>query len=78
MERFKIVPKQGLIIRDPTDMKIVLPEGKLVYKTPYWSRLIKDGDVTIESPEKSKPVPKKKKENISKEMKSLNSVDSKT
>lgn len=48
MERFKIFPKPGLVIRDPLDMTIISTDGKIVLKTPFWMRRIKDGDVSLE------------------------------
>ena len=75
MERFKVIPKEGLLIRDPIDMLQIPKEGKLVYKTPYWNRLIKDGDVTTEEKIVVKP---KKKKSISSEMKEVNNLENST
>lgn len=49
MSSLKIVPKQGLIIRDP-DRKgeILPPEGKLVAKlSPFWSRRRREGSIDV-------------------------------
>lgn len=49
MSTLKIVPKQGLVIRDP-DRKgeILPPEGKLVAKlSPFWSRRRREGSIDV-------------------------------
>lgn len=42
-----VIPKNGIVIRDP-DLKTHLPaEGREVPDTPFWHRRIMDGDVTV-------------------------------
>jgi hypothetical protein len=42
-----VIPKSGIVIRDP-DLKTHLPsEGREVPDTLFWQRLIMDGDVTL-------------------------------
>ena len=46
MEKVLLVPKPGLLVRDPITMR-PLPEGGAEKPlSPYWRRRIKDGDVT--------------------------------
>lgn len=42
-----VIPKNGIVIRDP-DLKTHLPaEGRDVPDSLFWQRRISDGDVTI-------------------------------
>ena len=51
-----VVPKAGMIVRDPVS-KLALPaEGKRVKLDSYWRRRVLDGDVTLQSEESSQPV----------------------
>lgn len=46
-----VKPAPGLKIRDP-ELKDFLPdEGREVAESPYWSRRIRDNDVTVSSPQ---------------------------
>ncbi len=50
-----VIPKNGIIIRDP-DLKTLLPEeGREVPDTLFWQRRILDGDVTLGKIPASKP-----------------------
>lgn len=42
-----VIPKPGLVIRDPDLKTLVPPEGREVPDAMYWQRLIMDGDVTV-------------------------------
>lgn len=42
-----VIPKSGIVIRDP-DLKTLVPaEGREVPDTQFWQRRIRDGDVTV-------------------------------
>ena len=43
-----IKPNDGVLVRDPTTLRIVPPEGITVSEHDiYWVRLVNDGDFTI-------------------------------
>jgi len=45
---FRIIPKDGLKVINPSTMKRVPKEGSVIpKKTTYWNRREEDGDVTI-------------------------------
>lgn len=49
-----VIPKEGMVIRDP-DLKTHLPpEGRDVPDSPFWQRRILDGDVSIGKPPATK------------------------
>ena len=44
-----VKPKEGMTIMQPDFPHAVIPEGgRRVRRSPYWSRLIKQGAVTVE------------------------------
>lgn len=45
--RFKVVPNEGRVVRDPKHNRIVPEEGSEVVASSYWRRLELDGDVVI-------------------------------
>ena len=48
MSKVFIKPKEGLIVRDPQNNNEPLPkEGKLITRSTYWLRRIKEGSVEI-------------------------------
>lgn len=51
-----LIPKPGLVVRDPETLQVLPEEGDTVVLTSYWRRRISDGDVTIRAPAKTKPV----------------------
>ena len=46
--RAKVFPVDGRIVRHPTTGRRVSETGDVVVVTSYWTRLERDGDVTIE------------------------------
>lgn len=42
-----VTPKKGFKIRDPHGKDHIPNDGRLVVLSPYWTRLINDGDVTV-------------------------------
>lgn len=44
----KVIPAEGVIVRDDRTATIVPEEGKLVEESIYWLRRARAGDVTIE------------------------------
>lgn len=42
-----VIPKSGLVIRDPDLKTLIPPEGREVPDSLHWQRLIIDGDVTV-------------------------------
>ena len=46
MEKVLLVPKPGLLVRDPITGRALPPEGGEKPLSPYWRRRIKDGDVS--------------------------------
>jgi len=59
-----LVPKKGLIVRDPSSKLIMLATGEtktMIGKDGrYWKRRLKDGSVTIENMPKIKNISRKK------------------
>jgi Protein of unknown function (DUF2635) len=48
----KVVPAEGLIVRDPESHAALPPEGREVPDNDlYWLRRIRDGDVTMGEPD---------------------------
>lgn len=49
-----VVPHPGYAIPDPamagTPDDFLPPEGREVQESDYWNRLVRDGDVTVETP----------------------------
>ena len=50
----KLIPKNGLIVRDPITKRPIPIEGIEVNLDRFWRRRIADGDVYIEIPKKTK------------------------
>ena len=50
MENFYLIPKDGLIVRDPLTGKPLPKEGAPKPRTAYWLRRVRDGDVTEKAP----------------------------
>ena len=46
-ERIFLVPRTGIIVRDPATNQCLPPEGMEIERSSYWIRRIKDGDVSI-------------------------------
>ena len=44
--KFYLVPKSGLVVRDPDNAQPLPPEGAEKPQTGYWLRRLMDGDVT--------------------------------
>lgn len=42
-----LVPKKGLVVRDPHTLQPLPAAGKDVPESFYWTRRLRDGDVTI-------------------------------
>ena len=42
-----IVPKAGILIRDPITKKRIPPDGAEVQISNFWNRRLRDGDITI-------------------------------
>lgn len=54
-----LIPKRGLLIRDPVTKRILAPEGQEINSNPmFWQRRINDGDVTVGKPPKEAPTNK--------------------
>ena len=47
MDKVKLKPKDGLLVRHPISYAPLAPEGELVEFSPFWSRRLADGSVTI-------------------------------
>ena len=53
MDNFYLIPKDGLIVRDPLTGKPLPKEGAPKPRTAYWLRRVRDGDVTEKAPSKA-------------------------
>lgn len=53
----KVIPAEGLVVRDDRTGTIVPAEGKLVEESIYWLRRERAGDVTIEQLEAPQGAP---------------------
>lgn len=47
MERIRIRPAPGLLVRDPFTHRQLPPDGDVVNRTTYWERRLMDGDVEL-------------------------------
>ncbi|MBK68022.1 MAG: DUF2635 domain-containing protein [Rickettsiales bacterium] len=54
MKRLFIKPADGMVVRDPMTKEKLPVEGKETLINSYWQRRIKDGDVIVFKPSKSK------------------------
>lgn len=52
MREFKVVPKKGLLVRDPNTREPLKAAGELKPRNTYWLRRIKEGSVLIVEPKK--------------------------
>lgn len=53
--KVKIKPAEGLIIRDPKNMKLVPSEGIEVEINSFWQRRLNDGDMLLVQEKKQAP-----------------------
>ncbi len=59
MKKIFIIPKTGLIVKDPYTKKAIPERGIEVTKNVYWQRRLLEGDVSLEKKKevkKNKPV----------------------
>jgi len=62
MDRVRIKPAEGRLIRDPKSFEKIPVEGKMVdAKSPYWLRRLNAGDVIIMEKQEKKITKKKNK-----------------
>lgn len=47
----RVTPVEGRVVPDPDYGDNLPPEGRIVTRTPYWARRIKDQDVTEGDPQ---------------------------
>ncbi len=46
--RVKVFPVEGRLVRHPKTGRLISAEGDVIVESSYWTRLVRDGDVTIE------------------------------
>ena len=56
MNRLNVKPVSGRLVRHPETGEPLPAEGLAVPRSPYWLRRLKDGDVTLATPDTGKPV----------------------
>lgn len=52
--KIHIKPRAGFTVPDPMRRDILPAEGRKVIKSTYWARRLKDGDVSLVQPTKTK------------------------
>lgn len=52
--KIHIKPRAGFVVPDPLRRDILPADGREVIKSTYWARRLKDGDVSLVQPTKSK------------------------
>jgi uncharacterized protein DUF2635 len=58
-----VIPREGYVVRDPTNMRALPPHGANVTESVYWHQRLRDGDVTEgKPPAEAVPVPPAAKE----------------
>lgn len=56
MDNISIKPVLGRLVRHPETGEPIPAEGLVVPRSPYWLRRLKDGDVTLATPDTGKAV----------------------
>jgi hypothetical protein len=59
MERVWVRPKEGLRVIDPENRRPIPAEGADVPRNTYWTRRLRDGDVTESAPPRVVAAPSK-------------------
>ncbi len=54
-QRIYVIPRPGLVVRDPAHGDHLPPGGRHVQETSYWRRRRDDGDVTFGKPAAKAP-----------------------
>jgi hypothetical protein len=57
-----VIPRGGLVVRDPETAKALPPDGLQVERSPYWVRRLNDGDVFVSDATSQRGQTKKDKE----------------
>lgn len=56
MNRLNVKPVSGRLVRHPETGEPLPAGGLVVPRSPYWLRRVKDGDVTLATPDTGKAV----------------------